>query len=173
MNNKQKFYPNQQVLSIDLKQNIPALRKVIKVYLIFWYDMETYKYKCKVPKCESKYSSGNGELCNLVKRDYINHINFNHVDQNERILEDDEEFFDYQFATRNHVKKMFTNNYELSILLKGIKERENVVILDGHYSTILDNYIVNMSCSDPKLLEIILVDYKQRVDWTRSFVNMC
>ncbi|KAF5286317.1 hypothetical protein FQA39_LY04215 [Lamprigera yunnana] len=115
----------------------------------------------------------NGELCNLVKRDYFNHINFNHVDQNERILEDDGELFDYQFATRNHVKKMFTNYYELSILLKRIKERENVVILDGHYSTILHNYIVNMSCSHPKLLEIILLDYKQRVDWTRSFVNMC
>ncbi|KAF5306474.1 hypothetical protein FQA39_LY08880 [Lamprigera yunnana] len=100
-------------------------------------------------------------------------LNNGELYQNQRILEDDGELFDYQFATRNHVKKIFTKNYEISILLKGINERENVIILDGHYPSILDNYIVNMSCSDPKLLEIILLDYKQRVDWTRSFVNMC
>ncbi|KAF5281037.1 hypothetical protein FQA39_LY05242 [Lamprigera yunnana] len=113
------------------------------------------------------------EICNIVKKDYFNNINFNHIDQNENILEDNGELFDFQYATRSHVKRTFANNYDIAILLKAIKERENIIIIEGHYLNTLDNYIANMSCTDQKLLELVYLDYKQRVDWTRAFVNMC
>ncbi|KAF5302926.1 hypothetical protein FQA39_LY02106 [Lamprigera yunnana] len=108
-----------------------------------------------------------------VIRDYFNNVNFNHVDQNENILEDDGELFDFQYATRSHVKRTFANNYDIAILLKGIKERENIIIIEGHYLNTLDDHVANRSCKDQKLLEMVYLDYKQRVDWTRAFVNMC
>ncbi|KAF5270981.1 hypothetical protein FQA39_LY08284 [Lamprigera yunnana] len=89
------------------------------------------------------------------------------------VFEDDGELFDFQYATRSHVKRTFANNYDIAILLKGIKERENIIIIEGHYLNTLDSYVANMSCKDQKLLELVYLDYKQRVDWTRAFLNMC
>ncbi|KAF5285232.1 hypothetical protein FQA39_LY16731 [Lamprigera yunnana] len=88
-------------------------------------------------------------------------------------MKDDGELFDFQYATRSHVKRTFANNYDIPILLKGIKERENIIIIEGHYLNTLDNYVANMSCKNQKLLELVYLDYKRRVDWTRAFVNMC
>ncbi|KAF5302840.1 hypothetical protein FQA39_LY02020 [Lamprigera yunnana] len=135
------------------------------------------RYKQPQPLYErlhcKKFCVDNNEICNIVKTDYFNNVNFNHIDQNENILEDDGELFDFQYATRSHVKRTFANNYDIAILLKGIKERENIIIIEGHYLNTLDNYVANMSCKDQKLLELVYLDYKQRVDWTRAFVNMC
>ncbi|KAF5296813.1 hypothetical protein FQA39_LY12331 [Lamprigera yunnana] len=103
----------------------------------------------------------------ILYRDYFNNVNLNHIDQNENILEDDGELFDFQYATKSHVKRTFANNCDIAILLK------EIIIIEGHYLNTLDNYGANMSCKDQNLLEMVYLDYKQRVDWTRAFVNMC
>ncbi|KAF5289488.1 hypothetical protein FQR65_LT11862 [Abscondita terminalis] len=95
------------------------------------------------------------------------------ISDNDRILADDGEIFDFQYATRNHVKRMFTNSYEITILLKRIAERENLIVHEGHYRNNLDDCSKEETCKEKISLDLVLLDYKQRYEWTRSFVNMC
>ncbi|KAK4882978.1 hypothetical protein RN001_006297 [Aquatica leii] len=126
-----------------------------------------------------KFCTDNEKLCQSLNLDldYFDNINY-HVEskltnENERILIDDGEIFDFQFATRNHVKRMFTNTYEISILLKRINERENIIIREGKYQSSLNKCIRNTTCNEKNAIDLMLLDYEQRYDWTRSFVNMC
>ncbi|KAK4882976.1 hypothetical protein RN001_006295 [Aquatica leii] len=68
---------------------------------------------------------------------------------------------------------MFTNTYAISILLKRINERENIIIREGKYQSSLDKCIRNTTCNEKNTIDLMLLDYEQRYDWTRSFVNMC
>ncbi|KAK4885050.1 hypothetical protein RN001_001321 [Aquatica leii] len=129
-------------------------------------------------KC-NQFCIDHKKLCEFLQfsKDYFSHVNTNlenrQINDNERILADDGEIFDFQYATRNHVKRMFTNNYEIAVLMKRVMNRGDIVIHEGQYQTNLDNYIKNISCNEKNFFELVMLDYNQRYDWTRSFVNMC
>ncbi|KAF5294201.1 hypothetical protein FQR65_LT20002 [Abscondita terminalis] len=69
---------------------------------------------------------------------------------------------------------MFTSSsYEISVLLKRIVERENIIMHEGHYQSNLDDCVKEESSKDKDSLDLVLLDYKHRLEWTRSFLNMC
>ncbi|KAF5308758.1 hypothetical protein FQR65_LT17969 [Abscondita terminalis] len=119
------------------------------------------------------------KLCDSlrVEEDYFDNVNVllesKPIDDNEKILADDGEIHDFQYATRNHVKRLFTSTYEISILTKRITERENIILREGTYRSNLDDFVKNKTYDEEKTLEIILLDYQQRHQWTRTFVTMC
>ncbi|KAF5297255.1 hypothetical protein FQR65_LT10027 [Abscondita terminalis] len=125
------------------------------------------------------FCNTNKKVCDSlhVNGDYFDNVNTllesKPISDNDRILADDGEIFDFQYATRNHVKRMFTSSYEITILMKRIAERENLVVYEGHYRNNLDDCVKEETCKDKNSLDLVLLDYKQRYEWSRSFVNMC
>ncbi|KAK4887381.1 hypothetical protein RN001_003652 [Aquatica leii] len=114
-------------------------------------------------KC-NQFCIDHKKLCEFLQfsKDYFSHVNSNlenrPINDNERILADDGEIFDFQYATRNHVKRMFTNNYEIAVLMKRVMDRGDIVIHEGQYQTNLANYIKNISYILNNVLELVKIN---------------
>lgn len=130
--------------------------------------------------CSTTFCRSNANLCKFLDTfknsfDQISpNLEAGRIDQADQILLDDGEIFDFQFATRNHVKRMFTNNYEISILLQRIEERGKYVdFYEGDHPNFVDINQLNLTCLDINFNELVMLDFNLRIEWIRAFVTMC
>uniref|UniRef100_A0A1Y1MF12 Uncharacterized protein n=1 Tax=Photinus pyralis TaxID=7054 RepID=A0A1Y1MF12_PHOPY len=127
--------------------------------------------------CTEKFCQHNTYICSTILNyaDYLRNIETfgNKFSNDDKILVDDGELFDYQLATRSHVKKTFSSDYEVSLLLSKVGSRDHVRIYEIIYPKIMFTNTPNVSCHDHKLIDLVLTETNLQYEMKRSIVNMC